>query len=278
MRILSQLSTTSTVFLPIDNVIATEILQKRRPDEMHPVDRDKDRKARDALIKDIKGSLENDPEFHSTPLKAVRCHQVDNGDVLGFEIDTSEGIYLVDGYHRLEAYRQAGRAKVPVHVVEGTWAEAEDAATVFNRHTQTVPVDANQKRQQAWELVLRHHDLEAGKFLHGWSARSVGRTLGVNHETINNMVRKYTELGKGASSLTWKQARSEYIPTEVSELDRIRHIVKQTLTTIEKYDPSTVSVMLRVLRDYHDDAIGHDVDVDTYAEKLLCSFESDEGF
>lgn len=275
-RVLARLSTAEIEYLNIDDIIASsDDLQKRRPDAVTGKVRANYDSERARLIKDIRATLEDDPAIHSTPVKVVRCVPDDDGD--GFGPENEELNYLVDGFHRMAAYIQAGRKTIPVQRVTGTWAEAHEAATAMNIHTRTVGVDKAERLQQAWELVNRYLDREDSKLAKGWSARQISRATGVVPQTVNNMVNKSKALGRAASSKSWKEAKSSADREEIDERKRMLYLVRQTLEFADTTRGSDeLDLMIRVLADHRDDKLGYQPDLEDYVDKLLG--EGDEGF
>lgn len=260
--------------LPIGDIRAIDELQMRRPDAMNPKAKKEDEQARKDLIGSIASSLLDNDDLESTPLKVVVCTPEDNEDV-GWEPDSKLNC-LVDGFHRLEAYAKAGRKVVPVQRVEGTWTQAQDVASILNNYSKTVPVDKDQQRQQAWEMVNRHIDWESGTIKAPWSARAIAKATHANHQTVNNMVKRAVALGKRASALSWKEARSNREPREFTEHERTKHLIHMTLELRDKaHSEHELGVMLRVLQDEANGDLGYDLDVDKYAEQLLAGDSKD---
>lgn len=262
--------------ISIDDIAALDELQMRRPDVLSDKARSNEAEQREALIDSISESLKADPEFESpSPLKIVVCLPEDEEN-FGQTLSQPRNC-LVDGFHRLAGYKKAGRVVVPVQRVEGTWKQALDVATIYNHHTQTVAPDKDQKRQQAWEMVNRHLDHESGKIGNGWSARKIGRDLGVNHQTVNNMVQRALKLGKSANTMLWKDARSDWSPEEVSEFARTKGLVKRTLEFISKANgEQDLEVVMKVIQDELSGKLGYNPDVDEYTERLLKETEAEE--
>ncbi len=70
--------------------------------------------------------------------------------------DTDEGLRLVDGYHRAEAARRAGRKTIEAEVRAGSWREAMRYAAQVSRRPRAQPDEEMlQEREQARENVKR---------------------------------------------------------------------------------------------------------------------------
>ncbi len=86
--------------------------------------------------------------------------------------------WLSHGFHRHEAYKRAGRSKVPVEIMEGTIDDAiDDACRPFNsRHGRPETADERRARVKAYEA--RHADK---------SLRMVAEWCGVSHESVRQV-------------------------------------------------------------------------------------------
>lgn len=100
------------------------------------------------------------------------------------------GLYVVDGHHRLEAYRLAGRAEVPVRIKEVTRETAVMVSKFVNCGGEHLPMHVDQYRDAAWQY-LAHVTLRGTLPLpKGVTCRSVAATFGgMSHDTISRMKR-----------------------------------------------------------------------------------------
>lgn len=110
-------------------------------------------------------------------------------------LPTAAAFYLVDGHHRLEAYRLAGRPDVPVEVYHGSVREAVLEATSRNTRA-ALQMDNAQRQDCAWRLV------NAG-FMHD----DVSAASGVSRPQVTIMRRVKRALGDDALEVTsWRKA------------------------------------------------------------------------
>lgn len=98
-----------------------------------------------------------------------------------------DGEYLlVDGFHRLEAYRLARVERVPVDIRTGLdWKAARLLAFRLNA-THGLALEKHEKTRMVRELL---HDPDYGEY----SNRELARALGVSHTLVNNVRRKMRE-------------------------------------------------------------------------------------
>lgn len=122
---------------------------------------------------------------------------------------------MIDGHHRIDAYRQVGiRVAVPVTVFDGTLDEAMAHSAASNSKDK-LPMSMNDKMNSAWRLVV----------LTNWSKVKIMGPTGVSKGTIDNMRLAKAKLlearegeetegelaftHEGLSEMTWKVAKFE---------------------------------------------------------------------
>jgi hypothetical protein len=144
------------------------------------------------LIQSISDSLTNEDELQTIPIWLVNT-------------DT-DGLKLVDGHHRFYGYTKAGRETVPVQIINGSMEDAHLLADAANNQTQTLKVTKPEQMEIAWSSLKRLHD--GTGWTEDYTNREFSRTRNVSHGTVDNMVRRFVELGaEEASFMTWKEAK-----------------------------------------------------------------------
>lgn len=136
----------------------------------------------------VRGRLEDASEAHVADLASKLGDGRDLDPLLVARIDDT--LYLIDGHHRMKAYRRAGRHSVPVRIRDSTVADALMASKAANCDGVKLPMHAEQRREAAWQYLAMlamqgRRELPAGE-----SQRGVGRTFGVGKDTIGAMLRK----------------------------------------------------------------------------------------
>jgi hypothetical protein len=108
--------------------------------------------------------------------------------------DTGAGLYVVDGHHRLRAYKRAGRRPVPVRVLQITPEQARLVSKLVNCSGAKLALHAEQARECAWQTLA--HITRRGRcpLPADTSARAIGRKFGTSHETVRAMLRKLPEV------------------------------------------------------------------------------------
>ena len=133
-------------------------------------------------IHDMAGLLKADPQAE---LVALRLAEVDGV------------LYVVDGHHRLQAYRRAKRATVPAQVEAMTLREASHASKLANITHTKLEMRPAQKRNALWHhlegITLRGTaGLPAGE-----SQRKLAGRFGVSLDTVQRMIRRLPEVEPG---------------------------------------------------------------------------------
>ncbi|AZO04333.1 ParB/RepB/Spo0J family partition protein [Mesorhizobium sp. M2A.F.Ca.ET.043.02.1.1] len=114
--------------------------------------------------------------------------------------------YVIDGFHRLLAYRKAGvKMPVPVEVFSGTLEEAVEASAASNSKDK-LPMTKRDKTNMAWRLTL---------FFEGRSKRQVAEACAVSERTVATMRRARKELISRGGTLEeipedWEEARRDW--------------------------------------------------------------------
>jgi hypothetical protein len=126
--------------------------------------------------------------------------------------------YVMDGHHRLAAYRTAEwEGDIPAMVFEGSLDEAVREALRRNTKNQ-LPMTAKDRNAAAWRLV------KLGK-PGDWpdSISEIAELCGVGTSTVERMRAAWTELHNGPyeriEDLSWKQARDKLAGKEKQAFD-----------------------------------------------------------
>lgn len=99
-------------------------------------------------------------------------------------------LYLIDGHHRMQAYRRDGRDTIPARIRDSTRQEALIASKAANCDGVKLPMHAEQQREAAWQylaIVTRQGRRELPE---GLSTRSIARLFGTKKDTVWRMQRR----------------------------------------------------------------------------------------
>jgi hypothetical protein len=112
---------------------------------------------------------------------------VDLEPLLVAEIDG--GLFIVDGHHRLKAYRLARKDAVPCRAVPMRRAEAVMVSKLVNCSSRALEMHPEQRRDAAWQYLAGLTRQGADGLPAGESTRSIGGRFGISHTTVATMLR-----------------------------------------------------------------------------------------
>ena len=159
------------------------------------------------------------------------------------------GFYVVDGHHRLQAYRTARWEKtIPVVYFEGTVQEACLEAFRLNCKNK-LPMTIDDKREAAWRL------LKDGKM----SQTTISTETSVSLRTISTRSKTLKDFGERVRELTWRRAKSlkwvseEELPDmETWKEKKAQAMTKQLLKNLTKDAYKYPDVLAMALRQIDD--------------------------
>ncbi len=131
-------------------------------------------------------------------------------------------LVIVDGHHRLNAYRRARRETIPCRIRKATMREALQVARVTNLDQTKLPMDGAQARKCVWQAIGEY--TAKGTRGAGCSARSIARTYGgVARTTVDTMLLRVAAMPAGWEQLernpisgwpTWAPYGRPYSPQQ----------------------------------------------------------------
>jgi len=98
-------------------------------------------------------------------------------------------LFLIDGHHRSDAYRQAKRESIPARIRDSTKQEAIRASLAVNCDFVKLPMHPEQCREAAWQYIAMLTKRGQQELPKGISRRDIGRIFGVSHDTTASMAR-----------------------------------------------------------------------------------------
>lgn len=136
-----------------------------------------------------RGRLESESERHVDDLASKLEDGRDLEPVLAARIDGK--LWLIDGHHRLKAYRRRQRSTVPARIMDTTRDAALMVSKAVNCDGVKLPMHAEQKREAAWQYLAMRTNRGRRELPDGESLRAIGRTFGVGKDTMARMHREY---------------------------------------------------------------------------------------
>lgn len=126
-------------------------------------------------------------------------------------------LWVVDGHHRLKAYRRARRPQIPGRILEMPWWRAVLASKLVNLGGVKLPMHREQAKEAAWQYLAFATDRGRRALSTFSSLRETAGRFGCSHDTISRMVKQmpqvnpedYTEAAKDAGTdwPRWKYVR-----------------------------------------------------------------------
>ncbi|WP_313253351.1 ParB/RepB/Spo0J family partition protein [Stenotrophomonas acidaminiphila] len=219
-----------------------------------------------------RGRLEEASEAHVADLASKLGDGRDLDPLLIADIDGI--LYLIDGHHRLKAYRRAGRQSAPVRIRGSTEAEALVASKAANCDGVKLPMHTEQRREAAWQYLAMLTMQGRQALPNGESLRSIGRTFGVGKDTAARMLRKLSGVNLGDYSADacdpgtgwpqWRHVKGNAwrdAAAEVPETIRERHRDERRAAKLAKMiEQDGLDAFLRSLRLLEGEAIAATAD------------------
>lgn len=111
--------------------------------------------------------------------------------VLALQADSE--LFIVDGHHRLEACRLAGRRTIPARILSVDWPTAVAASKLVNLGGEKMTMHQSQRADAAWQLLTRETNRGRAELPAGTSQRSIAERFGIAVGTVNRMVQRLRE-------------------------------------------------------------------------------------
>jgi hypothetical protein len=116
-----------------------------------------------------------------------------------------ETFWLADGFHRVEAYRRAGRTEIEAEIIDGDFDAAVIHAEKANlNHGKNLSPD--ERRNIMYARIERNYQitLENGKSIHWWqlSNKAIAAELGVSYKSIQRWFDDYIDMAEGVTNVT----------------------------------------------------------------------------
>ncbi|WP_159016613.1 ParB/RepB/Spo0J family partition protein [Cognatiluteimonas profundi] len=165
--------------VPIADIKTHPALQPRDPALLKQREQLRQEQQSELHVHDMAQLLKADPRADLVPLQVA-------------EVDG--GLYVVDGHHRLRAYRRAKRETVPAKVQAMTLAQASHASKLANITHTKLEMRPPHKRNALWHhlaAITHQGSLQLPK---GVSQRSLQGHFGVSLDTVQRMLRRLPEV------------------------------------------------------------------------------------
>lgn len=210
-----------------------------------------------------RGRLERESEQHIARL-AEHLQDTELDPLL--VADTGAGLYVVDGHHRLRAYKRTGRRPVPARVLQVAPVQARLVSKLVNCSGAKLALHAEQARECAWQTLAHITRRGRSPLPAGTSARAIGRQFGTSYETVRAMLRRLPDVkpedfqppacDPGTGWPQWRhvkgnaiRARFEDVPTGQRERLQAEHVAAKLAAMVERFGRDVVQRGIDLLRD-----------------------------
>jgi AraC-like DNA-binding protein len=181
--------------------------------------------------------------------------------------DVEGVLYVVDGHHRLKAYRQAKREAIPAHVLPMTRAGAVMVSKLVNCADRALEMHPEQRRDAAWQYMAAVTHRGARGLPNGESLRAIAGRFGMSPDTAHRMLRKLPEvnpkdwsgaaLDTGTGFPRWRYVREggagwqdmkKELDVEQMTQHNAEKLAKRMSALMDKATPEEVRRACRMLR------------------------------
>ncbi|WP_223250242.1 DNA-binding protein [Marilutibacter maris] len=176
------------------------------------------------------------------------------------------GLYVVDGHHRIKAYRLAGREAIPARVVSTDFRTAVLTSKLVNCSGRALAMHKEQCRDAAWQYLAVVTQQGAIDLPKGESLRSVGARFGISKNTVASMLTYLkqgvdvagfhdTAVDVGTAWPRWRYVREAKNPrytnlptTDQERLDReAERVARQIVKIVDTSSPTARARALEML-------------------------------
>ena len=169
-------------------------------------------------------------------------------------------LFVIDGHHRLKAYKLAKRSEIPAKVYKTDWDTAVMVSKLVNLDRRALRMHKDQSMEACWQyLAAVTHQ---GKVSHSdtTSCRKTGRLFGVSHDTVHRMLTALPcvnlqdfgveSLDPGTVWPLWRYAKGTYEPFgDASDNLKAEHHAEKISTLLGKVDAEINSMAFSRLLD-----------------------------
>lgn len=180
--------------------------------------------------------------------------------------ETTGGLFIIDGHHRLHAYQLAKRETIPARVLSMDWRMAVTVSKLANNDARALEMHDEQRRDAAWQYLAEVTHRGTRKLPAGESIRTIAGRFGIAKDTVQRMLRmlprvnpkKYAgQLDPGTGWPRWRVVRrgpdgwtqdAEEMDMEQVTQHRAEMLAKKIGALIDSDTPEVVRRALELLK------------------------------
>lgn len=196
-------------------------------------------------------------EDHASALADRLCICPDLDPILVADIEGT--LFVIDGHHRLKAYKSKDRRVIPAKVYEADWDTAVVVSKLVNLDHRALRMHKDQAREACWQYLAAL--TQGGSIHHGdsTSCRKAGQLFGIGHDTVHRMLKalpniKLDDFSKesldpGTGWPLWRYAKGIYEPFgDASDELKAEHQAEKIAALLGKADAEVNTMaLLRLL-------------------------------
>ncbi len=213
------------------------------------------------------GGVESRSEEHTANLRLTleAAQHIQLSPVL--VADIAGTLFVVDGHHRLKAYRRAQRESIPARILPMDYLSAVLVSKVVNCSKRALPMHKAQQLEAAWQYMVAVTRQGTQDLPEGESLRTILSRFSIGYGSAHRMSHKIPEvnprewskeaLDAGTGFPRWRYVREAgagwHDMKERMDMDQIKqHAAEQLARRIGalmgKADPDVVRLAVRMLR------------------------------
>lgn len=173
-------------------------------------------------------------------------------------------LLLVDGHHRLNAYRLAGRNSVPARLMPLGRPEAVIVSKLVNCDGAKLPLHPDQARDAAWQYLAHVTTHGRMPIPTGLSLRCIAATFGISKTTVARMIAKVSEVNPtdyadvakdlGTDWPRWRHVRGNAwrdsvadVPIEKRQRARAERVAEKFAAIMDNEGPQIARMAVKIL-------------------------------
>jgi len=179
----------------------------------------------------------------------------------------NEALIVIDGHHRLEAYKKAKRNEIPATILNLDLKQSYLRARTANAEERALPMHREQSNEAAWQIVLDLTNGGANDLPKPNSIRTIANSVNASKSTVGKMIPKAQQWnGKwkldfseaACDEMTgypyWKYARGDWwrdgkfaVDDDAKRLAEIAHIKSKLGSLLNQFDQRSFMAALEEL-------------------------------
>lgn len=171
--------------------LSTHAVFQPRVERIVPIkDQARVKKGSSGQIDSLRLKLESSLQEQLDPIWAIEISGAGRDEI-------PDGLYVVDGHHRLTAYGLAKRTTIPVCTCSTDFRTAVLVSKLVNCQDRALEMHPEQKREAAWQYVAALTQQGAVRFSDGHSLRTIAGRFGVSKNTVASMLQRLKDVDVG---------------------------------------------------------------------------------